>query len=153
MIVTDYHGNPVHINKESARYKYGGDPMAEYLSWRAMEDMERGSGDVECPTGYFIRFGRRILLNDSQGFVWVETWPETQAAEQVFDALNRYYGEWEYDDWRSSDEPERTEEEQAAVLADCDLYLKYVAETAVNNLIAYTYDEWVAMGRPKAYLS
>ena len=150
MIVKDYQGGPIRINKATAAHKYCGDPMAEYCDWVAMRDMERGSGDVECPTGYFVQLGRRILFNDTQGFVWLEKWPEEQAATQVFEALDRYYGEWSYEPWNDN-EPERTEDEQEAILADCDLYLKYVASTAEENLIAYGYDEWVRFGRPKAY--
>lgn len=149
MIVHDYHGNPVHITKtDPHRHKYA-DAMAEYLDWLSAESMERGSGDAECPTGWFVQFGRRILVGDERGFVWVEVWPEEAAATQVYEAMDLYYSQWAYDDW--SDEEERTEAQQMAIMDDCNLFLRYVADTAINNLEAFDYDRWVAEGRPKAY--
>lgn len=134
------------------RHKYA-DAMAEYLSDLAMDGgQDQDSGDVECPTGWFARFGRRILVGDERGFVWVEVWPEPLAAEQVYNAMQRYYDEWSYDEWCDGNEAERTEEEQAAILADCNRFMSYVAECAHENLESYDFEGWVARERPEGPL-
>lgn len=74
------------------RTKYG-DAMAEYLDGR-LEWASEESGDVECPTGHFTRFGRRILVTDDRGFVWVEKWATTEKAERVYSAMDQFYWYW-----------------------------------------------------------
>lgn len=132
------------------RHKYDS-AMAEYLDMLCMVGAhDRSAGNAESPVGWFCQFGKRILRGDSQGFVWVEVWPEEQAARQVFDALEFVEGQWSYDEWGDEDEP-RTEDEEMAAMDDAHLFLRYVMDTAENNLIAYDHGTWVAFGRPKAY--
>lgn len=132
------------------RHKYDS-AMAEYLDYLGMNGAyDSQGGNVESPVGAFQRFGRRILRGDDRGFIWVETWPEPQAAEQVFDALEFVEGQWSYDEWGDEDEP-RTEDEQQEAMDDAVLFLRYVMDTAENNLEAFDYDRWVREGRPKAY--
>lgn len=128
------------------RTKYAS-AFTEYLSDLAFENMERGSGDVECPTGYFVRLGRRILFTDSRGFVWHETYNDEQGAEQVYDALERYWVEWDYvNEW--NDEADRSEAAQMLILAECDEYLSYVIACDAENLPAHDFDMWQVHGRP-----
>lgn len=118
--------------------------FTEYLSDVAMRDMERGSGDVECPTGYFVRLGRRIVFTDSRGFVWHETYGDAFGASQVFDALEHYYGVWCWDEWREDD---YTDDDHEQALADADAYLSYVICCESESLVAFDYEAWVAFGR------
>ena len=75
------------------RHKFA-DALAEYLDMRLADNMERSDGDVECPTGAWIRCGRRILFYDERGFVWVETYPDEAKAEAMEKLLSDYYGWW-----------------------------------------------------------
>lgn len=115
--------------------------FTEYLSDLAMTNMEHGSGDVECPTGYFVQLGRRVLFTDDRGFVWHETYNDERGARQVCDALERYYAEWSYMD--CDDEEERDEETQTAILAKCDAYVSYVVACDRESCDAFGYDEWL----------
>lgn len=117
------------------RHKYL-DAMAEYLDREVNMFSDEWSGNVECPTGAFARFGKRILFNDERGFVWVEKWPSDRAAAQVFAALELYYYTW--DDEEITDEVTRTQ-----MLANRDAYLKMVAERALVNVEAPEFDDWI----------
>jgi hypothetical protein len=120
--------------------------FTEYLSDLAMENMERGSGDVECPTGYFVRLDRRIVFYDSRGFVWHETYGDAFGASQVYDALERYYAEWSRDEW--DDGEERGEQEQEQAIHDADMYLSYVVNCESDSCVAYDFDSWTVRNRP-----
>jgi hypothetical protein len=101
MITTD----GIEITRETARYKFGGDPFAEYLwnvSLHATPDEE--SGDVEASCGWFARIGRHILRSDSQGFVWRESYPSVGEAMAQFSELSSEYHEWDDEDEESEDD-------------------------------------------------
>lgn len=116
-------------------------PMSEYLSLLAMENMEHGSGDVECPTGYFVQIGRRILFNDDRGHVWHETYGDEHGARQVFDALDMYYAEW------SDEESDTSEAARMMNLVEYDKYIAYVVECEKQACIAHDFDDWKAWGK------
>lgn len=152
MIVKTYTGSGdvlETIDKNSARYKFGGDPMAEYLHRLSLDSSyDDASGDVEAPTGWFARFGKRILRSDSQGFVWCEKYDTETAAEAMFAALDHYYGIWgdeeSYDLDDIGDSPER-----AADIDDADAYIAYVGECDGRHVTTiYDHDDWVANDRP-----
>lgn len=82
------------INRWTAKYKYGGDPMAEYL------DMLAGDGGQDDETGevdwqYWVaKFGKRLLFTDDRGFVWVEKYKDEVSAKGVFESIGEEYGDW-----------------------------------------------------------
>ena len=117
------------------------DAFTEYLADLAMENMERGSGDVECPTGYFVRLGKRIMFTDDRGFVWHERYPSERSAEQVEQALDNYYCEW-------ADEEEEDEWVREQNIARADRYLYYVAQCALENLDAFSFNRWSNFAEP-----
>lgn len=88
------------INAESASHKYGRDPMAEYLDYLAGTGMfaDRDSGNVECASGWFAQFGKRILRHDERGFVWVEKYATKEEADAIYEALDAEYAEWDRDE-------------------------------------------------------
>lgn len=80
------------------RHKYLS-AMAEYLDHLAgMSGEDASSGDVECSTGWFALFGRRILVHNSQGFVWTETFDTATEARAHYDLLDTEYGMWGNDE-------------------------------------------------------
>ena len=79
------------INRETARYKYGTDPMAEYLD--RIHDMADDSIGSVDELGHFARFGRRILATDTQGFVDVYRYDTETEAVDTFDAIITNYQE------------------------------------------------------------
>jgi hypothetical protein len=73
--------------------------MTEYLHQLSLDSgWDESSGNVDAPTGWFARFGRRMLFEDSQGFVESGRWPTEREATEVFEALNARYSEWEGDE-------------------------------------------------------
>ena len=90
------------INRETAAHKYGGDPLAEYLDMLALDSSyaDNEAGDVEAPTGWFARFGKRLLHHDEQGFVEVVRYASVGDATAAFEML-----EAEYDIWADDLEP------------------------------------------------
>lgn len=147
MIVKDYMGGTFSIKKNDPhRHKYA-DAMAEYLDYLDYGMVADGySGDSECLTGHFARFGRRILVGDDRGFVWVEKWPSEQSARQVYDAMDHYYG------WWADEESDLSESVRAAMLDLCNLFLDYVTQCAVENLEAFDFDRWTMEDQPKGPL-
>lgn len=146
MLVKIFGSYAEEVSKASARYKYGGDPMAEYLDLKGSDYSDEWSGHVECPTGWFARFGRRILFHSEQGFVWVEKWPSDRAAAQVFAALERYYYTWD------DEESDLSDAALMLLLDECNAFLGYVAECARENLEAFDFDSWVVRDKPKGPL-
>jgi hypothetical protein len=131
------------------RHKYA-DAMAEYLDFDANMRCDRDSGDVECGTGWFAEFGKRILCHDERGFVWVEKWPNDLAAEQVFNAMQAYYEAWDdenpdYDD----DLPEGMSISREAMLELLDAHLFYVAQCATESKVALDLAAWQVAGQPR----
>ena len=90
------------INRETAAHKYGGDPLAQYIDMLALDGFyaDDESGDVEAPTGWFARFGKRLLRADEFGFVEVERFASIADAIAAFSML-----EAEYDIWADDLEP------------------------------------------------
>jgi hypothetical protein len=83
--------------------KFGGNQMAAYLYELSLDGSmaDDESGNVEAPTGWFARFGKRILTEDSQGFVDVTRLANEQAALAAFDELMDEYVKWDSQDGES----------------------------------------------------
>jgi hypothetical protein len=87
------------INRETARYKFGGDPMAEYLWELAMDggqDDDTGEVDWVC---WVVKFGKRLLFTDDRGFVWCDRYANEEEAQAAFD-----YAAGQYNKWLNQDE-------------------------------------------------
>jgi len=85
---------PTDVNRKSAAYKYGGDPMAEWLhmlSMDSLQDDETGETDWDF---WCARFGKRLLFSNDQGRVWVEKHPSEQSAINAFNVVSEAYGDW-----------------------------------------------------------
>ncbi len=82
------------INQETAKHKFGGDPMAEYL-WEATmdggQDDDTGEIDWDC---WVAKFGKRLLFTDDRGFVWCKRHFTEELAAEEFDFIASKYGEW-----------------------------------------------------------
>ena len=131
------------------RYKYS-DAMAEFLDIIGPDYEDESMGDVESPTGYVQRFGRRLLTTDGQGFVDCTAFDDARGAEAVFHALERCYGIWADDEYyeESAELHERERD------ADCaQRYFVYVSRNELNNLESFDYVGWVTMGMPRGYLA
>ena len=77
--------------REVSPHKFGGDPMAESLH-HVMLDGDPGdlyAGDTDI--GWANQYGRRLLRGDTQGFVWVERYPDAFSAETV---LIDHFADW-----------------------------------------------------------
>lgn len=88
MIIND--GYRTEITRGTARYKFGGDPMAEYL-YSLDHDEYTGDSDFGL---YVSLFGKRLLISDDHGFVWVEKHATTSEAREAFDAYDHDYLDW-----------------------------------------------------------
>ena len=86
--VVDYSQN---ITAESAKYKYGGDTMAEYLDHVDGEDDWTGSVEWDV---YVRRFGKRLLLTDDRGFVWVQKYATAAECQEAFASIDAAYCKW-----------------------------------------------------------
>lgn len=97
------------INRETAAHKYGGDPLAEYLDMLALDGFyaDDESGDVEAPTGWFGRFGKRLLHHDEQGFVEVVRYASASDATAAFGMLEDEYDIWADDEIADDDRARR----------------------------------------------
>jgi hypothetical protein len=72
--------------------------MAEYLYHLSLISGEdRSSGTVECSTGWFAQFGKRLLIEDSQGSVWLEYFHTVDEATAAYDLLATEYDMWDSD--------------------------------------------------------
>jgi len=95
------HDGTVVSRAEVSAYKFGGDPMAEYL-YRLVLDGDRGdeyTGDAVDWNVIVHRFGKRLLLNDSQGFVWVAQFDTDSEAAEVFAEIEAEYAFYEGSEW------------------------------------------------------
>lgn len=93
------------INRESARHKFGGDPMAEYL-WRLSLDssfLDEDTGDVYSSIGWCARFGKRILHVDDVGFVDCVRYASADDAILAFGMLQDEYDIWSDEEIDSDD--------------------------------------------------
>lgn len=82
------------IDSGSCRHKFMGDPMAEYLHGVGLMGVDRITGD--CSTlGYVVQeFGRRLLFENDQGFVWVSKHDSQAEASKEFEAHDAIYSDW-----------------------------------------------------------
>lgn len=88
-------------------HKFMGDPMAEYLYILSMYGCaDETTGDVEAPTQHVCRFGKRLLITDSQGFVTCTRLASENDAEQAFNLIDEEYAVWS-DEEIDDDERER----------------------------------------------
>jgi hypothetical protein len=71
----------------------GNHPMVVFLDERG-EIADDEAGDVEAPTGYFRRFGKWLIRDDSNGFCYGHKYPNVAQAVKAFDILDRMYSEW-----------------------------------------------------------
>jgi len=72
--------------RKTDRYRHKYDSaMSEYLDICVEPDFV--VGDSDGPYGYCVRYGKRILFTDSQGFVSVDSYRSVSAALAVFDAI------------------------------------------------------------------
>lgn len=82
------------VRETVSPHKFGGSRIAAacwLLSLDGSEDEH--TGDASDWQFYAARFGRRILYTDSQGFVWVDTYPSELQAVRAFEADDRSYSE------------------------------------------------------------
>ena len=133
------------------RHKFA-DAMAEYLYERQFMEMHDFGGDEQCPTGWWVQFGRRILRGDADGFIRVETWPSVDAADCVVTALELYWAAWD-ETWGEGspwveDSPELPDETE---LGRRDQYLAYCTQNARENLGCFSFDYWRSLGQPVGY--
>jgi hypothetical protein len=84
---------------EVSPHKFGSDPMAEYLYVLNMDSsFDRITGDA-CDWFYIVsQYGKRLLFNDSQGFVWVDRYATEAEASKVFDAIEADFCQVEGDE-------------------------------------------------------
>ncbi len=79
---------------ETSPHKFGGDPMAEYL-WLAAGDgqADETTGD---PDWFYVvaRFGKRLLICYSSGFIDVQIEEDEQAAIEAFEEID---AQWRHD--------------------------------------------------------
>jgi hypothetical protein len=80
-------------------HKFGGDPMAEYLYVLNLDSsFDRITGDA-CDWFYIVsQYGKRLLFNDSQGFVWVIRHATEAEASAHFDLIDADYSATEEGD-------------------------------------------------------
>lgn len=82
------------VSTDTATWKYGNDPMAEYLHHLSMNaGADYSFGDADAPCGWVDVFGRRVLRGDSAGNVWVEKYTAAEV-QSVVDALEREWSDY-----------------------------------------------------------
>lgn len=85
------------VRETVSPHKFGGSRKAAALWLSSMEsgqDEETGSVDFGVWVG---RFGRHLLCEDSQGFVWVESFKTLSSAVAKFEDIDREYCDWSDD--------------------------------------------------------
>ena len=65
------------------------------LSMHSACDVE--SGDVDAPTGHFVRVGRWIAVTDSLGFHHLHTYETDREADRAFSEMDDRYSDWDND--------------------------------------------------------
>lgn len=81
------------IDRTTAGYKFGGDPMAEYLFILSMEPGTEHIGESDYGL-WVTKFGRRLLMSNDQGFVWVERYDTEFGAQAAYDDYEENYNAW-----------------------------------------------------------
>jgi hypothetical protein len=77
--------------KDSYVTKYDS-PFTAFL---ASMDPDESGGSVEAPNGWFARFGKNIVQEDSQGFVNRTRHASLDTAKVVFGQFEDAYAEWD----------------------------------------------------------
>lgn len=78
--------------------KYGS-RMAAYLHRLSLEGSYEDESTGEVGWGHHVaRFGRRLLVEDDRGFVWVDRFRTAGEAAGEFEAIAAEYGSWLEDD-------------------------------------------------------
>lgn len=81
--------------------KFGGSPLAEYayiLTLDGGEDEQTGSVEWRY---WVARFGKRLLFEDSQGFVTLDKFHTEQEAIDAFREIDNRYSAWADEDGES----------------------------------------------------
>lgn len=92
-------GTVTHIGPEDiravdpTRHKYA-DGMAEYIGVMLMGDADRDCGSVEWDV-WCGQYGKRLLLNDDRGFVWVQKYATEEDASADYDRIELAWCEYE----------------------------------------------------------
>ena len=95
MILRDH---SIEIRRTDPYRRKFADAMSEYLHQLSLDSgWDEASGNVDAPTGWFARFGKRILHEDSQGFVWTENFTDEAACIAQYDLLATEYDTWDSD--------------------------------------------------------
>lgn len=150
----------IHANTEYARSITKSDPcrrkyscaIAEYLDYRLGELLcDEVTGHDGSVVGDVARFGRRILFGQSQGFMSVVTYPDTEAASDVFRAISSLYClSLDLEQARLFDyDPEEIAALDNAV-TDASAYVEYVQSCAENALLPHGEHMWKVHGKPCA---
>ena len=85
-------------------------------------------------------------MNDSRGFVDVDTYPTSDDARVVFDAISDWYALWvDEEQYHATDEDYAT---FVAKFNDAERYCAYVVNCATNGLAPHDLHMWVMTGRP-----
>jgi hypothetical protein len=79
------------INTVTAKYKYCGQPIAEYL--HVLSEGDEATGSTEWAE-HVQRFGKRLLFTDDQGFVTCKRYPTEDEAKACFGVIDSKYCEW-----------------------------------------------------------
>lgn len=135
------------------RHKYN-DAMSEYMDhiggMRMLFDTTTGESDA--PMGHVALFGKRLLFHDERGFVCHDKYPSNESAQQVYYAIDAWYGEWADDEWDMGGDLAKDEYEHENQLALREAYVRYVIACATENLNAHDYDMWLVHNQPKGPL-
>ena len=119
--------------------------LSEWVFEHYEEYADRDTGSTEAPMGHVLWAGRRLFFTDDRGFVSCDTYPDKAGAEQVFDALDLWYGAWEFDgDMEELGFP--------ASMGDYQRFCRYVIECATENLEARPFMVWFEFDQPKGPL-
>lgn len=78
------------ITRETAKHKFGGDPIAEYM-YSTDNNLESGSVEWDF---WFAQSGKRIVFESSSGHVWVNRYGTEALATEGFEWFDAQYGEW-----------------------------------------------------------
>ena len=82
------------VRETVSPHKFGGSRKAAALYLSSLDSGEdEQTGDVEFGL-WVARFGRHLLLEDSQGFVWCESFRDEKEAELKFQDIDNEYCDW-----------------------------------------------------------
>ena len=92
-MILDHFGESYEVSHRSVSpHKFGGDPMAEYLWLLTLDGMaDETTGDALDWFYIVHRFGKRLLICDTQGFVSVDRHDDEQSAIEAFESIQADY--------------------------------------------------------------